>query len=231
MIISCNKHYCGVCLMLFFYFSSLSFINSFSEFLTSVIFFSLIFKKRSRHMTLLDSTAKLFSWIATEISVQFVFSWSTWSLPQTYGTRVIQIFINNSGNPPFWLSPFWMSSLHSCSCLCPKFCLLVLQARKTEELSFFYDSFSHPMWYCPQAKSHKTRKFTQCCFLLPSLIRICLLLIGLWHLQVGFFSHFIPPVICRRVTLVGAYSIILETKLDHLYNTDSFKYVKTCFMA
>lgn len=138
-------------------------------------------------MTLLDSTAKLFSWIATEISVQFVFSWSTWSLPQTYGTRVIQIFINNSGNPPFWLSPFWMSSLHSCSCLCPKFCLLVLQARKTEELSFFYDSFSHPMWYCPQAKSHKTRKFTQCCFLLPSLIRICLLLIGLWHLQVGFF--------------------------------------------
>ena len=120
----------GVCLMLFFCFSSLSFINSFSEFLTCYIF-QFDFLKRSRHMILLDSTAKLYSWIAVEISVQFVFSWSTWSLPQTYGTRVIQIFIYNLGNPPFWLSPFWMSSLHSRSYLCPKFCLLVLQARKT----------------------------------------------------------------------------------------------------
>ena len=137
-------------------------------------------------MTLLDSTAKLYSWIATEISVQLVFSWSTWSLPQTYGTRVIQIFINNSGNPPFWLSPFWMSSLHSCSCLCPKFCLLVLQARKTVD---FLIVLAIPCGIALRLKAIKPGNLLNAVsfFQVSILIRICLLLIGLWHLQVGFF--------------------------------------------
>lgn len=137
-------------------------------------------------MTLLDSTAKLYSWIATEISVQFVFSWGACSLPETYGTRVIQIFINNSGNPPFWLSPFWMSSLHSCSCLCPKFCLLVLQARKT---GFSMIVLAIPCGTVLRLKAIKPGNLLNAIsfFQVSIPIRICLLLIGLWHLQVDFF--------------------------------------------
>ena len=106
----------------------------------------------------------------------------------------------------------------------------VFQFFRPERLWIFYGSFNHPMRYCPQAIKPGNLLNAAPFFQVSIPIRI-----SAFDRSVApssrFFSYFIPPAICRRVTLVGAYSIILEAKLDHLYDTDSFKHVKTCFMA